>query len=135
MKRAFYFIVILVALMVGCAIQTEPTAIPVNPTVPPQPQIQTNATLPPPTNKCQSKLSGTVTDAGGKPIKGALVTIKSGSFTAPAPTDDNGRYGFAGLCAGRYTFGVQLPGQQPKAQSTAANLDGANSEKVDLNIK
>lgn len=135
MNRILPIILILMALATGCVTTIEPT------TILPTPrstaiQVQ-NANTPqaPAPAKCQSKLTGRVVDATGALAKGAVVDIKSGSFTAKTLSDDNGLYGFAGLCAGGYGFTVTLSGKSPKAIATTATVDGANSIKTDLAVK
>ncbi len=132
-------------LVVGCASTEEPTAIPVNPTaIPANPPAQgvnqqsapTSApgALPSPSN-CQSKVMGRVVDAKGNMVKGATVDTKSGKFTARTVTDDNGLYGFAGLCGGTFTFTVTPKGQKAQAIAGTLALDGQNIAKKDLALK
>ncbi len=148
MKKFLSLLLILLMLATGCATTIEPTSQPVNnpPTaVPVNPNVQvapssgnTPTPLPPPpaaTNKCQSKLTGRIYDAKGALVKGATVEIKSGNLTAKTLSDDNGLYGFAGLCAGTYAFSAQLPGQAPKALATRATVSGGDSIKADLSLK
>jgi len=145
MKRTWPFILLLLLLSTGCVTtieptavppNTNPTAIPVNPSSTVSAQGQATAVPPAPsTGKCQSKLSGRVTDAAGTLAKGAVIDVKSGSFTAKTLSDDNGLYGFAGLCAGNYGFTVTLTGQPAKALTTTAKLDGSNTLRTDLVVK
>ena len=78
---------------------------------------------------------GRVVDANGALAKGAVIDIKSGAFTAKTQSDDNGLYGFAGLCAGGYGFTVTLSGQPPKALALTSTVDGANTVRTDLAVK
>jgi protocatechuate 3,4-dioxygenase beta subunit len=138
MKKFFLLCLALTLLASGCATTVEPTAIPVNPTaapVAPQSQQATSTAPLPPTGQCQSKLLGRVVDANGQPAKGAIIDIKSGNFTGKTLSDDNGLYGFAGLCAGNYSFTVTLSGQPAKPVAGTAALDGANSNRMDLTVK
>ncbi len=146
MKKIFSFLLVLLVLATGCATTIEPTAqpvispptaIPVNPNVQAAPPSGNTPTPPPPasTNKCQSKLTGRVYDAKGALAKGATIEIKSGNVTAKTLSDDNGLYGFAGLCAGTYAFVVQPPGQAAKTLATKATVNGGDSVKADLNLK
>jgi carboxypeptidase family protein len=136
MNRNLPLVLILLLLATGCVTTIEPTAIPVSPNPTVAPQIQTaNTPQLPPQGNCQSKLLGRVVDANGALAKGAVIEIKSGSFNAKALSDDNGLYGFAGLCAGGYGFTVTLPGKSPRALATTATLDGANTVKTDLAVK
>src|SRR5437867_4032569 len=115
MKQTLLLLLITLLLVTGCDSAIAPTAIPVGTIGAPQPQAQATATvqLPPP-SKCQSKLLGRVLDANGLPAKGAMIEARSGNFRAPTISDDSGLYGYAGLCAGTYTFTVTLPGQKAK---------------------
>ncbi len=136
MKKVISVLLLLVVLAAGCSSTIEvPTAIPVNPTATVQSASATATAQLPPPSKCQSKLLGKVQDANGALAKGATIEIKGGSFSGKTLSDDNGLYGFAGLCAGTYTFSVTLSGQAAKAVATTATLDGSNSVKTDLQVK
>ena len=135
MNRILPFILILLLLATGCVTTIEPTTSPSGPN-PTAIQVQNvNTAAAPAQGKCQSKLLGRVMDANGALAKGAVVNIKSGSFTAKTVSDDNGLYGFAGLCAGGYGFTVTLKGQAPKTVSATATIDGANTVRTDLAVK
>jgi carboxypeptidase family protein len=136
MKR-IVFVLLFLFWITGCASALESTPSPeANPPQQVSPAAQGAATLlPPPPSKCQSKITGRVVNAQDAPIKGATVQIKSGSFTAKTVSDDNGLYGFAGLCGGTFTFTVQPAGQPAKPVSATATVDGNNSAKVDLTFK
>ncbi len=143
MKKFLSSLLILIVFATSCASTIEPTspptAIPINPNVQVAPSSGNTPTpLPPPaaaTNKCQSKLTGRIYDAKGVLVKGATIEIKNGNFTAKTLSDDNGLYGFAGLCAGTYSFSVQLPGQAAKALTTKTTANGGDSIKADLSLK
>ncbi len=136
MKKFAYLLLVILILAVGCTATVEPTAEPVNPNVKVSPPSQATPTPPPAsTSNCQSKLTGRVYDAKGALAKGAVIEIKSGSFTGKTLSDDNGLYGFAGLCAGTYNFTVQLAGQAAKPLSSTATVNGGDSAKVDLTVK
>ncbi len=141
MNKLIPLLVALLALA-GCASVIEsPTAIPVNSSVPQataagvNPQAQSAGTPAP--SGCQSRISGRVTDGSGALIKGAAVTLSGGALRTPSQTvtDDNGLYGFAGLCGGSYSFAVTLPGQAAKKLSTTATVDGTGPAKADLVVK
>ncbi|HTC47257.1 MAG TPA: carboxypeptidase regulatory-like domain-containing protein [Candidatus Aquilonibacter sp.] len=54
-----------------------------------------------------ASLSGTVTDASGKPLRGAVVSVKNASGgNQSATADDKGKYSIQGLPAGTYTISV-----------------------------
>lgn len=136
MNKNLSLVLILLLLATGCASTIEPTAIPVNssPVVAPQTLATSTAQLPPP-SKCQSKLLGRVLDATGALAKGAVIEIKKGSFNAKTLSDDNGLYGFAGLCQGTYAFAVTLSGKPAKPLAAQATVDGANTANADLTVK
>ncbi|HKT80396.1 MAG TPA: carboxypeptidase regulatory-like domain-containing protein [Vicinamibacterales bacterium] len=65
----------------------------------------------------QAKITGTVVDDAGKPIKAATVTAESGnmgqSFTAT--TDDKGKFTMIGLRPGAWHVTASAPGYLPEA--------------------
>lgn len=143
MSRNLPFFLILLLFATGCVTTIEPTAvrpsnnptaIPANPNSTVSSQNQATG-VPPAQGKCQSKMSGRVLDANGALAKGAVIAIKSASFSGKTLSDDNGLYGFAGLCAGGYGFIVTLTGKSPKAIATTVTLDGANTVRTDLAVK
>src|SRR5512140_1363092 len=134
-------LLILGLLLAGCASTFEPTAIPVqsnpaatNPAV--APLAVATPTVPlRPVGNCQSRLMGRVLDSSGKLIKGATIDLRGSAIKGTPPravSDDNGLYGFAGLCAGSYTFAVTAPGKQAEALAVTISIDGANTGKADL---
>ncbi len=142
--KKFLFVILLLALVVtGCATvdsnsNTPPTPVPVkaNTKQPAATTAQGEPTiLPLAPSKCQSKVTGRVVDAKGGLVKGATVGIKGGSFTAKTLSDENGLYGFAGLCAGSFSFTVQPPSQAAKTVAGNVTVDGNNSAKADLTYK
>lgn len=80
----------------------------------------------PATALAQGRVTGTVKDADGHPVKGATITAENANFTAStltSTTDARGRYSFLGLRGGVWTFTVQAPGFQPqKRQATTRAL-------------
>ena len=136
MNRNLPLILILLLLATGCVTTIEPTAVPISPNLTVAPQTQaTNIPQSPAQGNCQSKLLGRVVDANGALAKGAVIAIKNGSFNSKTLSDDNGLYGFAGLCAGAYGFTVTLAGQPAKALATSATVDGVNTVRADLTVK
>ncbi len=131
-------------LVTGCASTIEPTSAPVqpnaaatNPAVAPAAAASPTVRLQP-TGNCQSRITGHVLDANGTIIKGATIELRGNAIKGTPPkavTDDNGLYGFAGLCAGTYSFTVTVPGKRAVALAQNASVDGANSIKADLTIK
>jgi hypothetical protein len=137
MYRILAPILLLLLLATGCVTTIEPTAALPSPNSNPTAiQVQTaNTPQAPAQGKCQSKMLGRVVDANGALVKGAVIDIKSGSLTAKTLSDDNGLYGFAGLCAGGYSFTVTLSGKSPKTLAATATVDGANTVRTDLAVK
>ena len=63
-----------------------------------------------------ARVTGTVRDAGGQPVRGA--TVKAGNPAATpdgftATTDDKGRFSIAGLQKGTWILKVSAPGYEP----------------------
>lgn len=139
MNKIFSLLFLVSALVVGCATvdgPTTPTAPALNVQSMPPTAVINASPLPPP-SKCQSKLTGSISDASGALVKGATIELK-GAGTEKLPSaisDDSGKYGFAGLCAGTYTFVVTVTDQPAKTLDTQAIADGTQMVKVDLVVK
>jgi len=62
-----------------------------------------------------ARMSGTVRDAGGVPVRGATIRAENpaapGAFTTT--TDDKGRFAIAGLQMGTWSLVVSAPGYEP----------------------
>jgi hypothetical protein len=84
-------------------------------------------------SNCQSRVEGTVIDASGQGVRGATVSIQGEGWSSQILTNDNGQYGFAGLCAGTATLSATLPDGQPGATATAS-FDGHNTIYLDLGV-
>jgi hypothetical protein len=82
---------------------------------------------------CRSRVEGSVVDASGQGVRGATVTIQGEGWSSGTLTNDNGQYGFAGLCAGTSTLSATLPDGQPGAVATVS-FDGQNSVYLDLGV-
>jgi len=112
---------------------TPPT--PTNTTRPPQPTVPPKKTRPPkppqPQPDCQSAVSGSVRNRAGVQVAGATVTIVGADWSNAMLTDDNGQYGFAGLCAGQATLQATLPDGQTSSVATI-DIDGKNNVQLDL---
>jgi Flp pilus assembly protein TadD len=68
----------------------------------------------------QNRLAGTITDASGKPVKGAVIALRlqKGSNSGPdVKADDNGKWAVLGLGAGNWNIDVSAPGFQTKQLS------------------
>ncbi|MBO0862685.1 MAG: carboxypeptidase regulatory-like domain-containing protein [Chloracidobacterium sp.] len=93
--------------------------------------------------------TGTATISGrvtlkGEPARGALVVLRSEEAvrsTDRSPgfrikTDENGRFWFANLKAGRYTLSAFAPGFITPVENTAINLsDGEDVENQEISLK
>ena len=141
MNKLWSVLAICLLLATGCASTLEPTAIPVVGNPPNQPIAPAAAATPTvplkPSGNCQSRLLGRVLDANGALVKGATIELR-GSFRGAPPkavSDDNGLYGFAGLCAGSSGFVVTAPGKRAVNLSQPVTVDGANVGKADLTVK
>jgi hypothetical protein len=73
-------------------------------------------------------VSGTVVDVTSTPISPAIVSYPGGSAT----TDSSGRYSFASVQEGTYTFTVSAAGYSPQAQTVTVGPGGAVSLNVSL---
>ena len=128
---------------------------PTNTPVTPDPPTSTPVTPPPPTDTavpptpkptkdprpsggsegsnsdCRSRVEGSVVDASGQGLRGATVGIQGEGWSSGTLTNDNGQYGFAGLCAGEATLSATLPDGQPGAAATVS-FDGQNFIYLDL---
>jgi len=114
----------------GCGSTSTPSApLPAAPTsaapAAPTPAIQ------PPAGGCQSRIWGSVS-AGGTGEANVTVEIKGEGWSAKTPSDANGLYGFAGLCAGKYTLTVVPPSGATAGEGQTVTVDGSNTVKLDL---
>ncbi len=76
-------------------------------------------------------VEGYVIDATGERTTGATVLIEGEGWSNGMLTDDQGHYGFGGLCAGPATLQAFLPDGQA-SQSAWINLNG--KEIIRLNL-
>ena len=114
----------------GCGSTSTPSApLPAAPTsaapAAPTPAIQ------PPAGGCQSRIWGSVS-AGGTGEANVTVEIKGEGWSAKTPSDANGLYGFAGLCAGKYTLTVVPPSGATAGEGQTVTVYGSNTVKLDL---
>jgi len=81
------------------------------------------------------KMTGTIIDFDGNPWANLPVKIKSdvGAFTE-SKTDASGKFSFAGLKNGKYTFTVQPP-QMQAPFDVIVEVRGADTPPVNLNFK
>ncbi len=114
-----------------------PTRRPASPTPkdtntpPSQPPAQPQGTPRPPDPACQSVVEGYVIDARGERTRGATVLIEGEGWSNGMLTDDEGHYGFGGLCAGTATLQAFLPNGQT-SQAARINLNGQEIIRVNL---
>lgn len=107
------------------------------PSNPPVPAAVTPAfaaqPTPLPQGACQARLFGKVTNSSNNQSPAnALVQIASSGKTLQTVTDQNGLYGFAGLCAGEYAMTLTPPGGKPIANPNKVSLSSSTALKVDL---
>lgn len=84
-----------------------------------------------PAPDCQSVVEGKVISASEQPGIGATVNIKGEGWSNAMLTDDNGHYGFGGLCAGAVSLTAYLANGQI-SQSAQVSLNGKDKVQVDL---
>jgi hypothetical protein len=78
-------------------------------------------------------VEGYVFDAAGQRATGATVHIEGPGWSNAMMTDDNGHYGFGGLCAGTATLTAYLLSGET-TQLGQASLNGKDSVRLDLRI-
>ncbi len=121
-----------------------PTNTPVPPTNTPVPtevspsKTPTNPPSRPPATprpdpNCQSVVEGSVLDAASKGVQGATVSIEGAGWSKTMLTDDNGHYGFGGLCPGTAVLRAALPGGRVSSTVTV-ELDGKKHLYFDLTL-
>jgi hypothetical protein len=86
-----------------------------------------------PSALCQSMVEGYVLDTNVQRVTGATVTIEGPGWSSRIMTDDNGRYGFAGLCAGTATLRAFLASGQA-GPVAVVTLSGNSSLRQDLSF-
>lgn len=104
---------------------------PADPTQAPEPEDK-GATPTAKRTDCQSVIEGYVVDGAGQRTRGATVIAEAEGWSGAIATDDEGQFGFAGLCAGTTTLQAFLPSGQASA-AVSVDLTGQNSIQVDLN--
>jgi hypothetical protein len=72
-----------------------------------------------------------VLDASGRAIAGATVTLRGEGWSTSRATDDQGQYGFAGLCSGAAILQAYLPSGQTSS-AVSVSFTGQNSVLLDL---
>ena len=72
-------------------------------------------------------------DATGERTSGATVVIEGEGWSNRMLTDDQGQYGFGGLCAGPATLQAFLPDGQA-SQSAWINLNGQEIIRLNLSV-
>jgi hypothetical protein len=81
-----------------------------------------------------SVVEGDVLDAAGQKAPAATVHITGAGWSNAMMTDDNGHYGFGGLCAGTVTLQAYLL-EGPTSQTAQTNLNGKDSVRLDLRVQ
>jgi hypothetical protein len=76
-------------------------------------------------------VAGRVLNTAGQGVAGATVTIQGQGWSNGIMTDDQGRYGFAGLCSGTAVLQAFLPNGQA-SPAVSVSLTGQNSVPLDL---
>lgn len=122
--------------LAGAGCGANPTlSAPPAPAVPPAAGPTVPApTIPAPSGGCQSRIWGLVS-AGGAGEANVSVEIKGEGWNARTLSDANGLYGFAGLCAGKYTIVVVPPSGATAGESQIVTVDGSNMVKLDLTFR
>jgi cytoskeletal protein RodZ len=98
-----------------------------------QSPTQPQGTPRPPDPACQSVVEGYVLDSSGQRTSGATVLIEGEGWSNGMLTDDQGHYGFGGLCAGTATLQAFLPDGQA-SQSAWINLNGQEIIRLNLSV-
>jgi len=113
-----------------------PTNTPVPPTNSPIPPTTTRPPSQPPSTprpdpNCQSVVEGNVFNSAGQRARGATVSIEGAGWSRTMATDDNGHFGFGGLCAGTATLRATLLSGQ-SVPAVTVTLNGKNHLQVTL---
>lgn len=115
-----------------------PTATHTPTTKPPPQPANTNTprpgTEPKPNPNCLSVVEGDVFDGAGQRATGATVHIQGAGWSNAMMSNDQGHYGFGGLCAGTVTLQAYLLNGQT-SQTAQANLNGKDSVRLDLRVQ
>ncbi len=140
MKRISLIVLLLIIALLVVACSSTDSASPEPPSSQPpgqQPTLSTQTTPPAPAGNCQSRLDGKVVNtATNQSPANVTVEISSASFKAKTFTDNNGLYGFFGLCAGEYTIAITPPNSKTAQSGPKVTLDGTNKRvKFDLSYK
>ncbi len=139
MRKSFLILItlLLAAGIVGCS-SDQPAPDQPDPQAPPatQPTLASKGTLPAPVGNCQSRLWGKVENSTNKQSPpNVSVEVASVNFKGKTLTDNNGLYGFFGLCAGEYTVSITPPNAKASQPGPKVSLDGAKQVKFDLSYK
>ncbi len=133
MQRYVLLALLLVLALVTGACSSDSQEQPPEPA---QPTVAPGLTLPAPTGNCQSRLWGKVVNtANNQSPPNVTVEVASGNFKGKTITDNNGLYGFFGLCAGDYTVSITPPNAKASQPGPKVTLDGAKQVKVDLSYR
>ena len=75
-----------------------------------------------------------MTDGSSQRVAGVTVIIQGPGWSSGMMTDDNGHFGFGGLCSGSATLQGTLPDGQFTGAATVS-LDGESSVNVELSTQ
>jgi len=109
--------------------EPSPEPPPQSPDAPPERSAKASESRPNP--NCQAVVEGDIKDAAGRLVTGATVTLQGEGIERTMMTDDQGHYGFGGLCAGTLTVIATLPGGQESTSGTV-EVDGRSNYRLDL---
>ncbi len=80
---------------------------------------------------CQAAVEGYVLGGSDQPLSGATVQIEGADWSNWIMTDEDGRYGFTGLCAGMATLRAFMSNAQV-SQAAQVELNGRDALLLDL---
>ena len=82
------------------------------------------------------RVPGSVKDANGRPVRGALITAENPDQTPPrmtATSNDKGQFGFLGIRRGVWTFTVEAPGFETLSLRRPVT-PGPRQEPIDVRL-
>jgi hypothetical protein len=82
------------------------------------------------------RVPGTVKEANGHPVRGALITAENPDQSPPrmtATSNDKGQFGFLGIRRGLWTFTVEAPGFET-VRLRRPVAPGARQESIDVRL-
>ena len=82
------------------------------------------------------RVPGSVKDANGRPVRGAVITAENPDQTPPrmtATSNDKGQFGFLGIRRGLWTFTVEAPGFET-VRVRRPVMPGPRQESIDVRL-